>query len=54
MTDVRAVVLAAVKELEWIQMNPNAHYIIDKTMIEYVIDSLNGAKIQDIITVGVS
>lgn len=28
-----------------------AHYIIDKTMVEYVVDSLKGARIQDIITV---
>lgn len=52
MTDVRAVVLAAGKGTRMNSDEPKcAHYIIDKTMIEYVIDSLNGAKIQDIITV---
>ena len=28
MTDVRAVVLAAGKGTEWIQMNPNVHIIL--------------------------
>ena len=52
MTDVRAVVLAAGKGTRMNSDEPKcAHYIIDKTMIEYVIDSLNSAKIQDIITV---
>lgn len=52
MTDIRAVVLAAGKGTRMNSEEPKcAHYIIDKTMIEYVIDSLNGAKIFDIITV---
>jgi len=52
MTDIRAVVLAAGKGTRMNSEEPKcAHYIIDKTMIEYVIDSLNGAKITDIITV---
>lgn len=52
MIDIRAVVLAAGKGTRMNSDDPKcAHYIIDKTMIEYVLDSLNGAKIDDIITV---
>lgn len=52
MVDIRAVVLAAGKGTRMNSDEPKcAHYIIDKTMIEYVIDSLNGAKINDVITV---
>lgn len=52
MDNIRAVVLAAGKGTRMNSDEPKcAHYIIDKTMIEYVIDSLNGAKVDDIITV---
>lgn len=52
MIEIRAVVLAAGKGTRMNSDDPKcAHYIIDKTMIEYVMDSLNGAKIDDIITV---
>jgi bifunctional UDP-N-acetylglucosamine pyrophosphorylase/glucosamine-1-phosphate N-acetyltransferase len=46
------IVLAAGKGTRMQSEEPKcAHYIIDKTMVEYVVDSLRGAKIQDIITV---
>lgn len=52
MDNIRAVVLAAGKGTRMNSDEPKcAHYIIDKTMIEYVIDSLNEAKVDDIITV---
>lgn len=52
MAGIRAVVLAAGKGTRMNSDDPKcAHYIIDKTMIEYVLDSLNEAKIDDIITV---
>jgi len=50
--DINAVVLAAGKGTRMNSDAPKcAHYIIDKTMAEYVIDSLKGAKIKEIITV---
>ena len=46
------IVLAAGKGTRMQSEEPKcAHYIIDKTMVEYVVDSLTGARIQDIITV---
>jgi bifunctional UDP-N-acetylglucosamine pyrophosphorylase/glucosamine-1-phosphate N-acetyltransferase len=46
------IVLAAGKGTRMQSEDPKcAHYIIDKTMVEYVVDSLIGAKIQNIITV---
>jgi bifunctional UDP-N-acetylglucosamine pyrophosphorylase/glucosamine-1-phosphate N-acetyltransferase len=50
--DIRAIVLAAGKGTRMNSDTPKcANYIIDKTMVEYVVDSLLGAKIKDIITV---
>lgn len=50
--DIRAIVLAAGKGTRMNSENPKcAHYIIDKTMVEYVVDSLIAAKIKEIITV---
>ncbi|HNZ50073.1 MAG TPA: NTP transferase domain-containing protein [Bacilli bacterium] len=49
---VFGIVLAAGKGTRMRSEEPKcAHYIIDKTMVEYVVDSLKGARIQDIITV---
>ncbi|MGD9886544.1 MAG: sugar phosphate nucleotidyltransferase [Bacilli bacterium] len=49
---IYGIVLAAGKGTRMQSEEPKcAHYIIDKTMVEYVVDSLKGAKIQDIITV---
>lgn len=50
--DINAIVLAAGKGTRMNSDEPKcAHYIIDKTMVEYVVDSLIGAKIKEIITV---
>ncbi|MGD9605786.1 MAG: sugar phosphate nucleotidyltransferase [Bacilli bacterium] len=49
---IYGIVLAAGKGTRMQSEEPKcAHYIIDKTMVEYVVDSLNKAKIQDIITI---
>lgn len=50
--EIKAVILAAGKGTRMNSEEPKcAHYIIDKSMVEYVVDSLNGAKVKDIITV---
>lgn len=49
---INGIVLAAGKGTRMHSETPKcAHYIIDKTMVEYVVDSLKAAKINNIVTV---
>lgn len=49
---IHGIVLAAGKGTRMHSDTPKcAHYIIDKTMVEYVVDSLKAAKIDDIVTI---